>query len=139
MMKRVALFALLAGAGFGCGKGSESIPEPMEVAGTATLANGQPVRNVRVTFHPLDAKLPPASGRVGEDGTFKLKTITDKPGVCPGKYAVAFENLGDDDTALKKSNAMLRQIPVKYQEQPSALEVEVKPDAAVLTIKVPAK
>ncbi len=138
-MKRLAIFALLMGASFGCRNGSEGVPDPIEVSGTATLASGQPVKNVRITFHPLDGKLPSASGRIGEDGTFRLKTITDKPGVCPGKYAVAFENIGDDDAVLKKSNTMLKQIPVKYQEQPSPLEVEVRSDSTALAIKIPTK
>ena len=125
-MKRLVVFALAASFGPGCQKSGDAVPDPVEVTGTATLAGGQPIKNVRITLHPLDAKLPPASGRIGEDGTFKLKTVTDQSGVCPGKYAVAFENVGDDDATLKAPKCA---VAGSSSIRPSTRSTQLRPGA----------
>ncbi|MCA9068260.1 MAG: hypothetical protein KDA84_05020 [Planctomycetaceae bacterium] len=86
----LAVFCLLGLVG--CG-GSEEFPTT-PVSGKVTH-NGQPVKGGSVTLMPV-AKAEgksagkPATGSVGDDGTFTLTTYKDKDGAVVGKHRVSY-------------------------------------------------
>src|SRR5271165_434666 len=69
----------------GCGGGGRQ-----PVTGKVVY-KGEPVKGGTVVLSPLasgDSK--PASGEVGDDGTFSLGTNAEKDGVMTGKYKVGY-------------------------------------------------
>lgn len=104
----------------GCSEPKVNLPEPVPAGGKISFADGRPVNNVRVFFHPLGAPSP-ASGVV-KGGAFTLQTHDSKTGACVGKYRVIFQVNHED---YKSSNAALQTIPLKYREDASPLEVEI--------------
>jgi hypothetical protein len=108
----------------GCGGKTVSLPSPVAASGKVTFANGQPVKNVRVFFQPVDA-MSGASCLLNEDGSFSLQTYDNKQGACPGKYRVIFQVHQGTQAELNRSQLALRSIPVKYTQDDSPLQVEV--------------
>ncbi|QEG28016.1 hypothetical protein GobsT_27850 [Gemmata obscuriglobus] len=120
----IAALVLIPTAGCSSGK-SISLPSPVEAGGKVTFASGQPVRDVYIVLTPTDA-MAPANGKVKSDGTFSLKTYDEKPGAVPGKYRVTFQApVGAPVAEVKAAEAMLAQIPAKYKQDSSPLEVEI--------------
>ena len=81
----VAALALVAA---GCGGGRKIVP----VSGVVTF-NGQPAKNVVVTFQPLGEKVEDNPGRgssayTDENGRFTLVYDGEKPGALTGKHRV---------------------------------------------------
>src|SRR4051812_5963467 len=81
----VAALALLAGCS---GGGRKIVP----VSGTVTI-NGQPARNVIVTFQPLEEKADENPGRgssavTDENGRYTLVYDGEKPGALTGKHRI---------------------------------------------------
>lgn len=81
--------------------------------GTVTI-DGKPVGPAKIVLQPvsLESKIPPASGPIGADGTFKLQTYVEGDGVAEGKF-----------------NVVIVSDPMKMTPVPAArpLEVEIKP------------
>ncbi|MFM7151491.1 MAG: hypothetical protein ACKO23_16820 [Gemmataceae bacterium] len=120
----ILLLFICSGFVIGCGEPKLKLPSPVAASGKVTLANGQPAKNVRIFFEPIDA-MAPASSPVASDGTFKLKTYDNKEGACPGKYRILFRVDQADPNNYKASSQALQLIPQKYQEDGSPLEVEI--------------
>jgi hypothetical protein len=98
-----------------------------QVSGVVTL-DGQPIGPGTVVFAPADGG-PPATGSVGEDGRYTLKTSRAE-GLAAGTYRVALsirkipENFNPADR-LPPGESL---IPEKYeQSSTSGLEFEVSP------------
>jgi hypothetical protein len=108
----------------GCGDRHLSLPSPVTASGKITLANGQPVKHVRLMFTPIEA-MAPASGVVKDDGTFTLNTYDSKPGACAGKYRVIIQLDQSSPEGRTKSAASLKSVPEKYQQENSPLEVTI--------------
>lgn len=75
----------------GCEQADPNRVAVFPVTGAATL-NGQPLpAGALVVLHPkntTDARVLPARGHVGSDGTFKITTYEDNDGAAAGDYAV---------------------------------------------------
>ena len=85
------LFAFLACAAAGCGKGKESIATH-PVSGQVFYA-GKPAEGVVVYFYPTSAPMVPdipsnPHGITGPDGKFTLTTFTSGDGAAEGGYQV---------------------------------------------------
>lgn len=61
------------------------------VYGQVRYADGRPVANAWVIFHPKDPPGNEASGATGPDGTFRLGTFAKEDGAVPGRYVVTIE------------------------------------------------
>lgn len=92
--RRLQLFSLLGIAALVVGCSGSSGPALSPVTGKLTIG-GQPAKNVLVTFQPTDAKLPAASGRVDDSGTYTLSSgSTGGKGAAAGTYKVVLQQLG---------------------------------------------
>src|SRR5271167_1761439 len=60
------------------------------VKGQVLLADGTPLTGGLVQFIPMEGGLP-ASGVIGPDGTFSLKSLKTRQGAAPGQYKVRIE------------------------------------------------
>lgn len=83
--------SLLVALGIAClgfmGCSGPSGPKTVPVKGTLTI-NGQPAKDVMITFSPLDPKSPVAAGEV-KGGSFELFAGSQgAKGAVPGKYKV---------------------------------------------------
>ena len=123
-LSRFFAILVLAVALVGCGDRHLSLPSPVSASGKITLANGQPLKNVRLMFTPIEA-MAPASAVVKEDGTFALNTYDSKPGACAGKYRVIIQMDQSSPEGRTKSIAALKSVPEKYQQENSPLEVTI--------------
>jgi hypothetical protein len=129
---RVA-FALIAAAALSCSSCSSNGLSP--VSGKV-MVKGQPAAGARVVFIPegaTDLKTVPASGAVGEDGTFTLVT-GNQPGARPGKYivTVVWPDPAKKPTDTQKMMGMAPDAPDllggRYAtKEVSKLRAEVKP------------
>ena len=92
----ICLFAILSLLFLVAGCGGDKGPTVYLVTGTVYL-DDEPLPDCRVSFSP---KTPggtevDASGRTGEDGTYKIQTATGKVdgGTTPGEYIVSFSKM----------------------------------------------
>ena len=128
----------------GCGGGAEKV-ETAPVSGTITK-DGTPVTGGTVTFIPIAEKEgakvgKPATGNVGSDGTYTLKTYEDGDGAAIGKHNVAYsppapeiattEEGSPDESAHKESDA---EASITYVVEP--VQVEVKAESNKLDLKL---
>jgi len=112
----------------GCGNTPEG-PNTVPVSGTVTY-QGQPLDGANVVFYPTDGSTTLASQAVTDaSGRFELTTHIGvgkfKPGIVPGKYAVAITKL---DTAGISSTLTAPKdlLPKKYGDpKTSGLAAEV--------------
>ena len=137
MKKSFVAFALLLCAlivVIGCGR---KVTKTEGVTGKVTL-NGEPLAGATVFFVALDKNSGALDSfaRTGEDGTYKLQTLTGaaNAGTTPGKYAVKFDAQEQYDTGktqmvngeevpVMDSRSLL---PKKYNDEKTAgFEVEV--------------
>lgn len=109
------LFVFVIGCG---GDGPATYP----VTGKITI-KGQPAKDIRLTFSPVDPKGEAATGVVAADGTYTLSTgIQGKPGAMPGKYKVVIvADLSKVDMSAAYSGA---KGPPKPPESPAPKEYE---------------
>ena len=121
----------------GCG---ETGPSTVPVKGTLTI-DGQPANNVQITFSPIDASLPAASGQV-TNGAFELFSgAQGKPGAAPGKYKVVLAAQATaDDAAYSGQGGPPKQelpFPKKYTSaETSDKEVEVTAGSNDIKIEI---
>ena len=123
----------------GCDGGSKpSLATPVEITGKLSAADGKPFGNVVVHFQPTDAPAP-ASGTVAPDGTFKLTTYEEKPGICKGKYVVYVRALSGKEAA--KTNPAHKGLPENVRDEASVspLAVEITSSGQVVDLKLPGK
>ena len=76
----------------GCGGGgedewTEDRPQTVPVTATVTMG-GSPLSGASVSFSPVTAEGPGASGRTDQDGKLVLTTYKPGDGVVPGQYRV---------------------------------------------------
>lgn len=84
------LMAAVLPFGAGCGKGG---PALHEVSGSVTIG-GSPAQNIQVTFMPIDAALPVASGKVDATGRYSLVSSNEnRAGAAAGAYKVVLTQL----------------------------------------------
>ena len=79
---RLGFFGLLFGFLAGCGGLVSSEATVYPVTGKVLLADGKPLTTGRVEFIPVKGGMP-ASGDVGADGSFSLKTGSGQQGIRP--------------------------------------------------------
>jgi hypothetical protein len=92
--RRLQLVSLFGLAALVLGCSGTSGPALNPVSGKVTIG-GQPAKNVLVTFQPTDAKLPAASGRVDDTGTYSLSSgSTGGKGAAAGTYKIVLQQLG---------------------------------------------
>lgn len=109
----------------GCGEPGLPSISAYEVKGKVMLADGKPLTSGIVFFVPKTKDAVGASGVIGSDGGFSLKTINDKVGAAPGEYAVRIES--DAPPAAKKGKTA-PPFPIKYTDEGSSgLVVKVEP------------
>ncbi|MDR3664266.1 MAG: hypothetical protein P4L86_28445, partial [Mycobacterium sp.] len=79
---RFVLLLLLALGG--CGGPGPSLGTLYPVTGQVLLADGKPLTGGSVQFIPKQGGLP-ASGKIGPDGTFALRSLKTREGAAPGE------------------------------------------------------
>jgi hypothetical protein len=133
----VAWTCLLLATGFmGCGDSdAPKAGKVYEVKGSVILADGKPLTTGSVEFEPVKDSMFPATGAIGTDGTFTLKTPNAGEGAVPGEYRVRIVPDEDRLAPVKKGNAVTRDLsklpfPPKYLDADmSELVVTIKPEA----------
>jgi hypothetical protein len=123
-----AAFCVLAA---GCGtKGPTLYP----VTGKVTGADGKPVENASVVFHPVVEPTDPnyvrPQGRTGPDGTFRLTTYAAGDGAQSGEYRVTVELwlVGRPD------EPPINRLPAKYgKPETTSFKATVNPAPTELT------
>jgi hypothetical protein len=127
--KRLAAIGLcLLLVGVGCRSRLRSgPPTTTPIKGKVILANGQPLNEAVITFHPKDPPGNEAMAVLKGDGSFALCTFGKEDGAIPGRYVVTVESI-DKNVPGRKSNSG-RLIPTRYSSEGSSpLVVEVKQD-----------
>ncbi|MGO9600258.1 MAG: carboxypeptidase-like regulatory domain-containing protein [Isosphaeraceae bacterium] len=84
------------------------------VKGRVLLADGMPLTGGLVQFIPMEGGLP-ASGVIGPDGTFSLKSLKTRQGAAPGQYRVRIEPSAELRVKKGKTKKKLPFAP-KYSE-----------------------
>lgn len=106
-------------------------------SGVVTL-DGEPITPGRVTFAPIGSSAVPAVSDLDDDGRFSLST-QKKPGLAPGKYAVAVQAFRPPDVpqgqrSFKPSEPL---VPEKYlQVGTSGLEYEIVPGSNTVNVEL---
>ncbi len=86
------LIACLALAATGCGETAKQYSGPVsQVTGKVLLASGKPLTSGRIIFLPQESGGMPATGDIGSDGGFTLKSPDGRDGAGPGTYKVRIE------------------------------------------------
>jgi len=130
----------------GCG---QEYPNLHPVTGTVTF-DGQPVPLGIITFYPKDGSRP-ATGTLGEDGSYRIITYDDVPGAVGGRHTVTIDatseemdhsedGLAGKTTSVAPSMIEIAQrirserlVPLKYSRRDtSPLTAVVKPDKNVI-------
>jgi hypothetical protein len=97
----------------GCGGEGPYSGKLYPVQGRVLLADGQPLAGGSVQFIPSEGGLP-ATGEVGQDGTFSLKTFKTREGAAPGRYKVRVEPSGE--LLVRKGKNPKLPFAAKYRE-----------------------
>lgn len=101
-----ATLALLVGLIVGCSSTPPQKPAPVDVNGTVTLPNGQPAKDVTISFFPTTNEQIQGNAKIGADGKFSLK-------MNPGKYTFGFEGRS------------IKTLPEKYHSNRAEHAVEI--------------
>lgn len=125
----ISLLGLLLAAPFGALTGCSEQPIPVVPVSGKVLFQGQPAPGAQVVLHPV-AKDPErvfsATGKVRDDGTFKIGVNIDGDGAPPGEYVATvqwFKPVQTDGGAGPGPNV----IPATYGDPAqSPLKVTVK-------------
>ena len=98
----------------GCGGPGPYSGALYPVKGQVLLADGTPLTGGVVQFIPKEGGLP-ASGDIGADGTFSLKSLKTHEGAAPGEYKVRIEPSRE---LRAKKGKMTKKLPFpsKYRE-----------------------
>jgi hypothetical protein len=112
---RIGTTGLLIGLLAGCGNLSPSEATVYPVTGKVLLPDGKPLTSGRVEFMPVKGGMP-ATGDLGPDGSFSLKTGTGLEGAPAGEYKVRLEPTA---LASKKKGAspLVYPFPAKYADE----------------------
>jgi hypothetical protein len=78
----------------GCGAGGVISSPVYPVKGQVLLSTGKPLTSGKVIFLPKDGTGMTATGAIGSDGTFALKTADNREGAPAGAYKVRIEPAG---------------------------------------------
>lgn len=116
----VRTLAFLFAVSFVVGCSPNVRKEAADVNGKAYLADGTPITNVQISFHPLD-DTPAGSGKISDKGDFTAK-------LAPGKYAVYFPQ---NDKATPAEAAAYEKIPANYRAASKDFTVDVKAGSAL--------
>jgi hypothetical protein len=147
-----ARLALACFLGCGLAAGCSSGPRLAEVRGRVTM-NGQPLKNVKVSFHPDPDKGTRGAGSNGTtdaDGNFTLTYEGGKPGAVVGHHRVILTDLdvfgnvfvgrGDyrtEDPRGPKETPKFPRFPETYSNLGrTPFAVEVKPGMDPVTLEV---
>jgi len=136
---------LLLGYLTGCGGGDSSV---YAVKGKITI-NGQPAKDVQVSFIPVDPRGTTGSANVAPDGSYQVTSGSEgKLGLMPGKYKVVLAQMASADSAKYSGGggggnsssaptAPEASFPKEYLAvETSPKEVEVKPQANIIDISI---
>ena len=119
----LALLLTLGLALAGCSGEPKAVSLPSEslhpVKGSVVTAEGTPLTEGIITFVPVKGTTSrEASGKVGADGTFTLKSGDASEGAAEGEYRVRIESpLTTPGTDPKKPN---RVVPIAYEDEVSS-------------------
>jgi hypothetical protein len=102
----VALIALVALSG--CSGDPSQLPDPVEISGTVTTADGKPVKDVQLVLRPKGSGHT-AGCALGSDGQFKVSAI-------PGEFMFFFQPMEDAKADKGKVKAGFAAVPKAYQD-----------------------
>lgn len=91
---RVVLFLGFVAVTAGCALQGEAGRLPaavVPVSGKLVQADGRPIANAWVVFHPKDPPGNEATATTDADGSFRLCTFGKDDGAIPGRYVVTIE------------------------------------------------
>lgn len=117
--------------------GCNTANQPYPVHGTIVDASGKPVTELAggsVSFSSEELKTS-SSGKIEEDGTFRLSTLKENDGALPGKYRVT---ISPPDVGTGETKKPKQVIDPRYENaENSALEatVEQKNNEVTLTVE----
>jgi hypothetical protein len=97
------------------------------VSGQVRFADGRPVANAWVVFHPKDPPGNEASAGTGPDGTFHLGTFAKEDGAVPGRYVITVE----PHPNMKKAAP---RIPKKYVVEATSTLTAVIANGGAMTL-----
>jgi hypothetical protein len=104
LLATVAAVALTAG----CGYEGRTMPEPADICGTVTTAEGKPVKNVKLVLRPKVSGHP-VETTLGPDGAFSVKAV-------PGEYMFLFEAASEGKVGRATVKSALAAVPAAYQD-----------------------
>ena len=113
----------------GCGGEPSAVSLPSEtlhpVKGSVVTAEGKPLTEGLITFVPVKNTSRAATGKIGSDGSFTLKSGDMGDGVAEGEYRVKIESTLTTPTAdVKKPK---RVVPLEYEdEDASQVKITIK-------------
>lgn len=107
-MRHIIAMAFLAVISIGCGSSVTLLPEPVEISGTVTFADGKPVKDVQLALRPKGDGHPSGCA-LKADGTFSVKAI-------PGDFMFYFAPLEDPKADKAKAKSGMNSIPVPYRD-----------------------
>ena len=85
------------------------------VKGQVLLADGKPLKGGKVNFVPKELGAMPATGEIGSDGTFSLKSADSRDGAAPGEYKVRVE--ASPSLMIQKGKTKLPPFPAIYSDE----------------------
>lgn len=133
---------VVVGLTIGCGKGGVPV---YGVSGKVTI-DGEPAKNVQVTFMPTDATLPVASGNVDAAGNYVLVSgVDNRKGAAAGSYKVVLsqlESLEDAESRYSSGKGGPPPVPkasfpkeyASVETTPKQVDVLAKPNTIDLEI-----
>lgn len=107
-MRTFIAFAVLSLGSFGCGTSASILPDPVEISGTVTFADGKPVKDVQLALRPK-GEGHQAGCALKSDGTFTVKAI-------PGEFMFYFAPLEDPKADKAKARAGMNAVPAPYRD-----------------------
>lgn len=113
-MLRTCYFLPLLILTLGC-DGIKLRKEPVEISGKALHADGTPITNTQISFHPMEDAIP-GGAKLSKQGEFTVK-------LTPGKYAVYFPA---SNNLTPEEQASYAKIPTAYQQANKDFTVDVK-------------
>lgn len=102
---RLTAAAVLVAA-VGCGYIEPSPVEDVDISGTVTGPDGQPVKDVNVYFQPASGGAQPAGFKLGADGSFSGK-------IKAGTYTYYLVPVSEGDA---RGEAILKKLPEQYKK-----------------------
>ncbi|HVJ86262.1 MAG TPA: hypothetical protein VM452_11500 [Caulifigura sp.] len=117
----------------GCGDGR---PQTAPVSGKV-IYNGEPLKTGTVMFLSNTPNMPYATGEIGPDGVYKMKTFEDGDGAVLGSHRVSISAVEVPNPAVPEARSLL---PSKYStDATSGLTAEVKEGENVIDFTLEAE